>query len=867
MPANRNDRVSVSQPESKVARGGGPFSIVGVGTSAGGLEALEQFFAGVPKNSGMAFVVVQHLDPDRHGLLPELLQRATPMLVQQAGNRMKTRPDCVYVIPPNKDLVILHDTLYLLDRLAPHGLRLPIDSFFRSLAEDRREHAIGVILSGMGSDGTLGLRAIKEQGGLALVQDPAEAKFDGMPRSAIEAGYADVVAGAGELTTRIVNILGQLPSTGENLPESVTNENSSAFEKVCILLRSHTRHDFSLYKKSTIYRRIERRMGIHQLRQISDYVHFLQENPQEIDLLFKELLIGVTHFFRDPAAWAYLQESVLPAMIAAKQEGGMLRAWVAGCSTGEEAYSLAITFKELVERLKPLERVVVQIFATDLDPDAIAKARKGYFPANIAADLSPERLTRFFREAGSGFRVAEEIRQMVVFATQNVVMDPPFTKLDIVTCRNLLIYLGPDLQKKLLRLFHYSLNPGGALFLGSAESIGGFHDLFSSLDSKARIYRSEQVVSSPLDVDFPTPRFNAPVNLNPALIHEMHVPNLQALADQLLLQKFSPAAVLVNANGDVLFINGRTGEYLEPAAGKANWNIHAMAREGLREELAIALPKALRAMEAVAVKDLQVGSNSGVRRIDLTVYPVREPAPLKGMAMIVFAEVTAPVAKPKRRPGKLADNGRILELEAALQQAAAEIQTIREDMQRSHEELKSANEELQSTNEELQLTNEELTTSKEEMQSLNEELQTVNAELQSKVDELSLTNNDMKNLLNSTDIATIFLDNGLRVRRYTDQATRIFKLIPGDVGRPLADIVTELDYPDLQKDIKAVLDTLIFSEKQIAGPGGNWHVVKILPYRTQDNVIDGVVITFIDISVAKKLEAELRAARGTGSST
>lgn len=867
MPAKRNDQVSVNQPESEVALSGGRFPIVGVGASAGGLEALEQFFAGVPKNSGMAFVVVQHLDPDRHGLLPELLQRATPMLVQQAGNRMKTRPDCVYVIPPNKDLSILHDTLYLLDRIAPRGLRLPIDSFFRSLAEDRRERAIGVILSGMGSDGTLGLRAIKEQGGLVLVQDPAEAKFDGMPHSAIEAGNADVVAAAGELTPRIVNILGKLPSTDKNLPEPVTKENSSAFEKVCILLRSQTRHDFSLYKKSTIYRRIERRMGIHQLRQISDYVHFLQENPQEIDLLFKELLIGVTHFFRDPAAWAYLQESVLPAMIAAKQEGGTLRAWVAGCSTGEEAYSLAITFKEIVEKLKPLERVVVQIFATDLDPDAIAKARKGYFPANIAADLSPERLARFFREDGSGFRVAEEIRQMVVFATQNVVMDPPFTKLDILTCRNLLIYLGPDLQKKLLRLFHYSLNPGGVLFLGSAESIGGFHDFFLPLESKARIYRNGQVISSPLDVDFPTHHLHDPVNPNAALIPEMHIPNLQVLADQLLLQKFSPAAVLVNAEGDVLFINGRTGEYLEPAAGKANWNIHAMAREGLRQGLVIALPKALRTMESVAVNGLQIGSNSGVRSVNLTIYPIGEPAPLKGMAMIVFTEVAAPVAKPKRRPGNLADNGRIPELEVALQQASAEIQSIHEEMQRSQEELKSANEELQSTNEELQSTNEELTTSKEEMQSLNEELQSVNVELQSKVDELSSTNNDMKNLLNSTDIATIFLNSSLQIRRFTEQATRIFKLIPGDVGRPLADIVTELDYSDFQKDIKAVLDTLIFSEKQIAGPDGNWHIVKILPYRTQNNVIDGVVITFIDISVAKKLEAELRAAKGAGTST
>ena len=841
------------------------FPIVGIGASAGGLEALEQLLSAVPPNSGMAFVVIQHLDPSRPGMLPELLQRTTPMIVRQAENRMAVRPDCVYVIPPNKDLSILHGSLYLFDPVARRGLHLPIDSFLTSLAEDRREQAIGVILSGMGSDGTAGLAAISRRGGLVLVQTPETAKFDAMPRSAIDAGLADIVAAPGELPRLILRRRLHPPPVAEVPSELESPVENSAFDQVCILLRAQSGHDFSLYKKSTVYRRIERRIGIHQLAGIADYVTYLQANPQEIDLLFKELLIGVTQFFRDPAAWAWLQEWVLPGIIQANPPGNVLRAWVAGCSSGEEAYSLAIVFREALAQIKPKEQVELQIFATDLDPDAIARARQGLYPANIAGDMSTERLARFFREDAGKLRVSQEIRQMVVFAPHNVTMDPPFTKLDILTCRNLLIYLGANLQKKLLPLFHYSLKPGGTLFLGSAESIGGFSDLFTPLDAKARIYRRELSAPKQFDVEFPTRHPNSPVHAYHSPSLTMPPNNLQTLADHLLLQKFAPAAVLTNNEGDIVFISGRTGKYLEPAAGKANWNIHAMAREGLRQELIVALPKALRSGEAVVVHDLVVGGNGDKQAIDLTIHPIQEPAQLQGMAMIVFKDVAT--AKPKRRhrSGEEATDARIQELEEALQKAREEVQSIREEMQTSHEELKSANEELQSTNEELQSTNEELTTSKEEMQSLNEELQMVNAELQSKVDELSATSNDMKNLLNSTDIATVFLDNLLHVRRFTSQATHIFKLIPGDVGRPLSDIVHDLDYPELQDDAQEVLRTLVFSEKQIASRNGGWYIVRIMPYRTLENVIDGVVITFIDISEAKRLEAELRAARAGSS--
>ena len=838
-----------------------PFPIVAIGASAGGLEALEQFFGHVPTNCGMAFVVIQHLDPTRKGILPELLQRATAMPVAQARNRMKVNPDCVYVIPTNRDLSILNGSLLLLEPVAPRGMRLPIDLFFRALADDRLESAVGVILSGMGSDGTLGVRAIKEHGGLALVQEPTSAKFDSMPRSAIDTGPVDIIAAANDLPRRMIETLRHTPRATTRLadPEVETAVQKSAFSKICILLRARCGHDFSLYKKSTVYRRIERRMAIHQIIHIADYVSYLRENSQEVDLLFKELLIGVTNFFRDPATWTYLQEQVLPELFAAHPAGANLRAWVAGCSTGEEAYSLAIAFREAQERLNPSVPFSLQIFATDLDPDAIDKARQAFYPASIVADVSPERLKRFFVEDGNGFRVDKEIRAMVVFAPQNVISDPPFTKLDILTCRNLLIYLGSELQKKLLPLFHYSLKPDGILMLGSAESIGSFSDLFAPLEGKARLFRRSKGARQGLALDFPTHFISTRTESLMEPKSEPASANLQNLADHLLLQQFSPAAVLVNADGDVLYISGRTGKYLEPAAGKANWNIHVMAREGLRQELALALPKALRSGESTVCRNLSIGSNGASQTIDLTIQPIVEPAALRGMAMLVLSDVAAPPPTPaatgKRSGGR---SQRVVELEETLEKARQEALKLREEMQASQEELKSANEELQSANEELQSTNEELTTSKEEMQSLNEELQTVNVELQSKVDELSITNNDMKNLLNSTDMATIFLDNVHHVRRFTTQATRVFKLIPGDVGRPLSDIVTDLVYPELLTDVEEVLRTLVFADREVATGDGRWFQVKIMPYRTLENVIDGVVITFNDIGRAKRLEAQLR---------
>jgi two-component system CheB/CheR fusion protein len=860
-PDRRKKPAMVAPLETPAPAPSVSFPIVGIGASAGGLEALEHFLSHVPKNSGMAFVIVQHLDPTRKGIMHELLQRATGMKVTQVKDRTRVQPDCVYVIPPNKDMSILHGVLHLLEPASPRGLRLPIDFFLRSLAQDQQERSIGVILSGMGSDGTLGLRAIKENAGVALVQDPATAKFDGMPRSAIDSGLADIVAAVDDLPGRILGYLKRTPLI--HAPElAMEDKTEGGLEKAIILLRAHTGHDFSLYKKNTIYRRIERRMGIHQIEKIAAYIRYLQENSQELNLLFKELLIGVTSFFRDEAPWEELRESVIPALLASRPPGHVLRAWVPGCATGEEAYSLAMVFQEAMEKIKPPKKFKLNIFATDLDKDAIDKARQGVYPSNIAANVSPERLTRFFAKVEHGYRVGAEIREMVVFAPQSLIMDPPFTKLDILSCRNLLIYLAPEMQKKLIPLFHYSLSSDGILLLGSAETVGNFTDLFASVGGKTRIYRRTESATRTEPIEFPSSFAPYLPPGTAARPEAKTLVSLQSLADQLVLDQYSPPSVLVNDKGDILYVSGRTGKYLEPAAGKANWNIFAMARPGLRYELTNAFQKALRQKGTVLLKGLRIETNGAEHFVKLTVQQIEEPEPLRGSIMIVFADEPAPQTKaaaPIGRHGKSAvHKARLTDLEQKHRQISLELQTTREDMQASQEELRSANEEMQSTNEEMQSTNEELTTSKEEMQSLNEELQTVNAELQVRVDELSRSNNDMKNLLNSTDIATLFLDKELKVRRFTIQAAKIIKLIPGDVGRPITDLASDLLYPELTADAHEVLQKLGFAEKPINSRDGRWFTVRIMPYRTLDDRIDGVVITFADITVAKTLEAQLR---------
>src|SRR5471032_142694 len=773
------------------------FPVVAIGASAGGLDPIVAFLANVPQESGIAYVVIQHLDPTQKAMLPELLQRATSIPVMEITHHMEMRPNHIYVIPSNADLTLFNGCFVLSEPVQLRGHRLPINIFFESLAAEWGKLTVGVIFSGMGSDGTRGLQAIKRAGGLTLAQHPDTAKFDMMPQSAISAALVDLIDFPDKMPEKIVAYL--LRSSFLRSPGSGPNGRNT-LQEVVALLSEHTGNSFTDYKINTVLRRIERRMSLHQMGVMEEYVVYLRSNPAEIDLLFKELLIGVTSFFRDQKVWEYLKTVALPQLLEAHPDGRAFKAWVPACSTGEEAYSLAMVFHEVVASINPPSKYSLQIFATDLSGDAIDRARQGRFPEAISSDVSAERLERFFMAGKREYHVKKEIRNMIIFAQQNIISDPPFTKLDILCCRNLLIYFTAKLQEQLIPLFHYALKPEGLLMLGSADTPGNFHELFAPTTSAGRIYRRLDASVHRVANYFPTRVDTASISTASEAQPSSMNGNLQIQVEQQLLRNHTPAAVLLNAHGDILYIHGRTGAYLEPAAGKANWNIHAMAREGLRHELADLLKRATLGEGQIAVRGLIQRDDAGkpLLALDLTAEPMSGEGPLAGTVMLTLAGAPLPPEKRRSR----SSNPQLLELEQQLAQARLEIQAVRAEMQASREELKSANEELQSTNEELQSANEELTTSKEEMQSLNEELYTVNAELQSKVDDLSVVNGDMKNLLNSTDVATIFLDGELRIRRFTDQSKHIYKLIPGDVHRQLSDIVNDLQYPELEDDAR-----------------------------------------------------------------
>jgi two-component system CheB/CheR fusion protein len=836
--------------------------VVGLGASAGGLDSLEQFFGQVPPNSGMAYVVVQHLDPTQKALLAELLQRTTALPVREAEHEMRIAPDCVYVIPPNSELSVVNGMLNLETPAAPRGLRLPINVLFSSLARDQGEQSVAVVLSGMGADGTLGLQAIKAVGGLTAAQQPDTAQFDAMPKSAIAAGCADIVAPPAELPARILGYLTQLTTPATATDQEIgsadpahSSPELAPMQTVFRLLRERTRHDFSSYKPNTLRRRIKRRMAIHTIPTFEQYADFLQHNTQEVDLLFKEVLIGVTNFFRDAAVWEHLATEVLPELLALRSAKHVLRAWVIGCSSGEEAYSLAIVFTEAMQRPATAREFSLQIFASDLSPDAISVARRGHYPLSIRDDVSEDRLARFFSAHETHYQINKDIRDMVLFAQHDVLLDPPFTRLDLLACRNLLIYLDAGVQRRLMPLFHYSLLPGGVLLLGTSETVGRFNRLFTPINSKLRTYLRQDNATA-VGLDFPL----QPRRPRPAATKEIYVSptsstststaisrNLQQAADQVLLQVYSPAAVVVSSQGDIVYISGHTGKYLEPAAGKANWNFHAMVREGLRAPLADALHQAAKQKEALNLRGLTVQTPGGeIQSVDVTVQAIQDNAALKDMSIVVFRDVAPAPARRGRRKSQSTDQA------PELQQHLDEIQALREQ---NHTAL----EELQSTNEELQSTNEELSTSKEEMQSMNEELQTINSELQTKLDDLALAQSDLSNILNSIDIAILFLDQGLNVRRYTDRAAKVINLRESDVGRPLSDLTTTLEYPTLHDDAAATLRTLATCEKEIHSTDDRWFSVRIIPYRRLDNVIDGVVLTLVDISASKALESSLRA--------
>ena len=839
------------------------FLIVGIGASAGGLEAMEEFFLHMPPSNGMAFVVVSHQHAGHISLLPSLLGRCTAMSVVEATDGMEVEANRVYLAPGGTNLGILHGTLHFMEAASQERVPLPIDYFLRSLAEDRKQGAVGIILSGTGTDGTLGLRAIKAESGMTIAQEPQTAKYQGMPRSAITAGLVDVVQPADQMSESLLAYARNLTRPAQSLPEQ---DASQTLQKIFILLRDRTGNDFAAYKGNTIQRRIERRMNVHQTQNLRQYLRFIQANPHELDALFQELLIGVTSFFRDPQAFEALAHKGLPALVEGKPERGVLRLWVAGCSTGEEAYSLAIVLQEYLTQKKL--RLTLQIFASDLDSRAIETARAGLYPVGIAGDLTPARLQRFFTKEDGSYRIKKDIRDLVVFATHNVLTDAPFTKMDLLSCRNLLIYLDSTAQHRLLPLFHYALKPKGILFLGSSETIGESERLFTVIDRKWKLFRR---TSEP--GEFPhLERFTGGLmraTTEPKAEAEVPLPlmrpvSIPTLIQQLLVSRYAPAAVVVNTRGEVVYIHGHTGAYLEPAPGPPTHHLIEMAREGLRHGLATALHQASGRENEVVRHDIPVEANGHVILVNLAVRKLAEPEALQGLLLVTFETVrTDKTAVRKVAPARAAAPLKKGEsrLRQELEFTKQRLQRTIEELQTSNEELKSSNEEMQSTNEELQSTNEELETAKEEMQSLNEELVTVNSELQGKLDALADANDDLHNLLNSTGIATIFLDNELHIKRFTSEAKRVSHLIASDVGRPLSDIVSKLSSEWLLEDAQDVLQTLVVKEREVQTVDGIWFAMRILPYRTAKNTIDGLVMTFLDITTNKQAEQVIQAAR------
>ena len=848
-----------------------PFPVVGIGASAGGLAAFEAFFSAMPADSGVAFILVQHLAPDHKSMLVELIARHTRMQVFEVEDGMVVQPNCIYVIAPNFDMAFINGALQLLPPGAPRGHRCPVDFFFRSLAQDHHARAIGIVLSGTGSDGAQGIRAIKGEGGMAMAQNSESTQYDGMPRSAVATGLVDFVLAPAEMPAQLMAYINHAftdhASAALSQSTAPVLRVDDTLKKIFVLLRAQTGHDFSGYKVNTIHRRVERRMAVNQIVQKDDYILYLRKNPAEVDALFRDLLIGVTSFFRDPDAFRALEDEAIVRLLSNKAASAPIRVWVPGCSTGEEAYSIAILLQERMDALKTSFKLTV--FATDLDSAAIEHARAGVYPASIADDISPERLARYFSEEPGGgfFRIKKLIRDILVFSEQSVIKDPPFSRLDLISCRNLLIYMGPELHKKLMPLFHYSLNQAGFLFLGTSESVGEFVELFATLNRTQKLFQrkddgSTQRLSLTRFLPKVTGKNAAPRRTGRAGIDA--ATQFRDLTEQTLLQHYTPVGALVNERGDIFHIHGRTGMYLEPAPGEAELNILKMARQGLRPALSRALHKAATTHEAVSCIDLRVKTNGDYSAVNVKVQPVATDVSDQPLFLVVLELAGLPSSEPSRAASILtvaagADerapeiSAQVAALKNDLREKEEYLQTTTEELETSNEELKSANEEMQSINEEMQSTNEELETSKEELQSVNEELATVNAELQGKVSDLSLANNDMNNLLAGTGVGTIFVDHHLRIQRFTPAITQVMNLIATDVGRPIGDIVPNLKgYPDFVTDVRQVLDTLVPKLLDVQNTTDKWFALRIRPYRTLENVIEGVVVTFSDITELKE---------------
>lgn len=827
----------------------------------------------------MALVLLQHLDPVHESLLSEIIQRSTDMPVVEALDQVGVEPNHVYVIPPNREMEIKGGMLHLSVPNRPRGHRMPIDSFLRSLAVDLADRSIGVILSGSGTDGTLGLRAIHGAGGICLVQEPSTAKFAGMPQSAISAGYATHIVPVEAMPDILRSWTHQpfLPRTiHPTVPiDSARDLNSvSSLNQILLQVRSATGHDFSLYKKSTIGRRIIRRMGQLNIADLTAYSQYLSTDPGELVLLFKELLINVTSFFRDPAAFLVLQQTILPSLLEHKPDHYVFRVWVAGCATGEEAYSIAIVLQELLDERLDKHRVdfSFQIFATDLDEDAIAVARTGSYPPNIAQDVTPNRLRRFFVQDDAGYKVKKGIRERVIFAVQNVIKDPPFTKLDLLSFRNVMIYFEPDLQRRLMPILHYALRPKGVLFLSASESITNHPELFSALDRRWKFYQANPVVSSSASASLRTRELaytHNPANstANPIVMSPPKTYNIAELSQRALLKFYAPAAVTTDLTGNILYVHGDTGRYLRPAPGPVTTDVVEMAREGLRLELRAAIHHAASEGQPTLNREVQIKTDDGLCsvRFDVRLLPVQTGSAIgeEKLLLLTFQdnpEGSRAAAKKSHRTGAApsVQSDQIEHLERELANARESLQVTLEDQQASTEELRSTNEELQSANEELQSSNEEMETSREEMQSLHEELLTANAELNTKIEQLGGIQNDMKNLFDSISSGILFLDHRLLIRRYTRGAVKVFRLIASDVGRPLGDIKSNLEGDDLLDELQAVLDTLIPREREVRTLDGSWYLARIQPYRTLDNVIEGVVLSFTEVTAFKLASETVR---------
>lgn len=821
--------------------------VVGIGCSAGGLSVLKIFLTQIPADCRAAFVVVQHMDPDHASALVELLQAASLLPVVGISDGLALRPGVVHVIPIGMDLAVDGGCFHLTPMVRSAGARLPIDPFFRSLAEAFKERAIGVILSGMGSDGTDGLQAIKQHGGFTLAQDPATAEADGMPRSAIQAGVVDVIAAVGELAGVIAR---RLESGREPVSGGVGTDGKEAFDEILQLLRNRSGNDFSLYKVNYLNRRFERRMVMHRLEGLAGYVRYLRSNPDELDLLCHELLIGVTQFFRDPEIWDELRDKVFPELFARHPGGAGLRAWVPACSTGEEAYSLAIVFREALARTRPEAWFTLRIFATDLGHGAIEQARKGVFPESIARDVSPSRLKDYFaREADGSYRVLEPVREKVIFAHHNLLSDPIFSRVDILCCRNLLIYFGAALKERTLRLMCHALSPGGYLLLGGAESVGQCGEFLVPVDLKHRLFRRagtgvnwmETLVAGKPPVE-PAKRIAARPEGEAGMI--------ERIANEMIWKILGPAAVVVNAEGDILHVRGPIGDYLDPAVGKTNLNIHAMARGELAKVLEKAIPETVASARPVLLRRVPLGGGARRGLANVSIRHLDGPGAGRDWVLVCFEGV--PDRSPARPGGELAaDSGGIQE----------ELVLARDALLLAQKERQEAREELLSTNEEFRVLNEELATSKEELQSLNEEQLTINAELQAKVDELAGARDDLVVLLNAIEIAALFVSGDLKLRRFNRAATSIFWLMPNDVGRPLSHVGSNLDYPEFVADVQGVIGSGTFLEKEVRTRDQRCYRVRITPYGEPEPARGGgVMVTFMDITDLKRAEAELQAA-------